>query len=72
MKCQDKLEELYYCFIYYFYILRLISIFNFQSGDIEVLTKTSVESIDTDAKIINLSNNEQISFDALFIASGMS
>ncbi|VVC24249.1 FAD/NAD-linked reductase, dimerisation domain,Reductase, C-terminal,Pyridine nucleotide- [Cinara cedri] len=43
----------------------------YDSGDIEVLTKTSVECIDTNKKIINLSNNEQLSFDAMFIASGM-
>lgn len=46
-------------------------LFIFQSGDIEILTKTNVESIDTKAKIVNLSNSEQISFDAMFIASGM-
>lgn len=43
----------------------------FQSGDIEVLTKTVVESIDTVNKNVHLSNNEQIPFDAIFIASGM-
>lgn len=43
----------------------------FQSGNIEVLTKTSVESIDTNNKTIQLSNNEEIPFDAMFIASGM-
>jgi len=43
----------------------------YESGDIEILTKTSVESIDTSAKTVHLSNNEQITFDALFIASGM-
>jgi len=36
-----------------------------------MLTKTSVESVDTSAKIVHLSNNEQITFDAMFIASGM-
>lgn len=59
-------------FLYTSYTTSKNNIFNFQSGDVEVLTKTSVESIDTSAKILNLSNNEKISFDALFIASGMS
>ncbi|XP_008179248.1 apoptosis-inducing factor 3 isoform X2 [Acyrthosiphon pisum] len=43
----------------------------YESGDIELLTKTSVESIDTSTKVVYLSNNEQLTFDALFIASGM-
>lgn len=43
----------------------------YESGDIEVLTKTSVESIDTSKKIVYLSNNEELTFDAMFIASGM-
>lgn len=53
------------------YGFKLTCLFWFQSGDIEILTKTTVECIDTDKKIIILSNNEQISFDAMFIASGM-
>lgn len=55
----------------YIFELNNYYLFIFQSGDIEILTKTNVESIDTKAKIVNLSNSEQISFDAMFIASGM-
>lgn len=43
----------------------------YESGDIELLNRVGVESIDTCAKIAYLSNNEQIKFDSMFIASGM-
>ncbi|XP_050443240.1 apoptosis-inducing factor 3-like isoform X2 [Adelges cooleyi] len=43
----------------------------YDNGDIEVLTKTSLESIDSDKKIVKLSNNDQIAFDSMFIATGM-
>ncbi|XP_050520127.1 apoptosis-inducing factor 3-like isoform X2 [Daktulosphaira vitifoliae] len=43
----------------------------YDSGDVEVLTNTSLESVDTTSKTLKLTNNEQIPFDALFIATGM-
>lgn len=42
----------------------------FQSGDIEVQMGVSVESVDTEEKVIQLSSGEKLSYDKLFLATG--